>query len=412
MDYKKRIVESRIAAFTAFYKIILLTGARQVGKSSLFSHLFPTVKSVVFDPVQDIYNVRNNPDLFLQDFGKPIILDEVQFIPEILPALKRFADKSEEKGQYLLTGSQQFSIIQSITESLAGRVVILPLGIMTPHEMYDEFDETKNWFLRYLREPATFHTQQYSRLRNLPSRLEVIWRGGMPGTIGIPNDALPSYFSSYIQTYVERDIRLMENIQELSTFGKFLSLLAALSAQEINYSELGRELGITPKTAQRWLQLLTYTYQWVELSPFHMNAIKRLSSKPKGIIADTGIACYLQRISSPTALAASPAQGAFFESFCFNMLKGFCSALPLMPNFYHWRTLAGAEVDMIIELDGVYYPIKVKTATTVSRQDIRGIEAFKETYPHLNIAQGVVLYAGDAVYRVTETITAVPWDLH
>jgi predicted AAA+ superfamily ATPase len=174
---------------------------------------------------------------------------------------------------------------------------------------------------------------------------------------------------------------------------------------------LGRELGISPKTAQRWLQLLVHTYQWFELVPFHMNTIKRLSLKPKGVISDTGMACYLQRISSPDALAASPMQGAFFESYCFNMIKGFCGSLSIMPNFYHWRTLAGAEVDIIVELNGTFYPIKVKSAATISKNDIRGIKAFKATYPHLNIAKGVVIYAGDECYRVTEDIVAVPWDL-
>ncbi len=243
------------------------------------------------------------------------------------------------------------------------------------------------------------------------TRIEAVWKGGMPGIIDLPDNAITSYFSSYVQTYVQRDIRLLENIEDLSNFGRFISLLAALTAQEINFSQLGRELGITPKTAERWLRLLTHTYQWTELQPFHMNSIKRLSLKPKGMITDTGLACYLQRISSPDALAASPMQGAFFETYCFNMIKGFCATLQIMPNFYHWRTLAGAEVDIIIEIDGVFYPIEVKAATTISKNDIRGITAFKETYPHLRIAKGIVIYAGNECYRITEDIIAVPWDL-
>lgn len=410
MIYKKRIYESVVQKLSKLFKIIFLVGARQVGKSSLLEHLFPDTKTFVFDPIQDLYNVRKNPDLFLQDFGKPLILDEIQFVPELLPSLKRFADKSSDKGQYYLTGSQQLSILKNVSESLAGRVVIVPISPMTPHEMYAQFDHEKNWFLRYIKDPDTFFKISLNTLQNLPSRLEVIWRGGMPGVIDIPNNALPFYFSSYIQTYVERDIRTLENIENIAHFGSFLGLLSALSSQEINYSQLGRELGIAPKTAQRWLKLLTYTYQWSELQPFHMNAIKRLSTKPKGIISDTGIACYLQRISSPDALAASPLQGALFESYCFNMIKAFCAALPMTPNFYHWRTLAGAEVDIILELDGKFYPIEVKTATTISKHDVRGITAFRETYPNLNIAMGVVLYTGEECYRITENVVAVPWN--
>lgn len=409
--YKKRIYEQKIQEFSKLFKVLLLVGARQVGKSSLLAHLFPEIKTFVFDPIQDIYSVRQQPDLFLKDFPAPLILDEIQFVPELLPALKRFVDTSENKGQYFLTGSSQLSMLKAVSESLAGRVVIIPIGIMTPQEMYDEFDAEQNWFLDYLKNPDTFFKQRFTKINNLPTRIEAIWRGGMPGTIGLPNSVLPAYFSSYVQTYIERDVRLLENIEDVALFGTFLALLGALTAQEINFSQLGREIGIVPRTAQRWLQLLMQTYQWSELPAFHVNTIKRLSQKPKGMITDTGLACYLQRISSPEALAASPMQGAFFESYCFNMIKGFCSFLPMMPNFYHWRTLAGAEVDIIVEIDGIFYPIEVKSATTISKNDVRSLEAFKATYPHLKIAKGIVIYAGDECYRVAEDIVAVPWNL-
>jgi len=358
-----------------------------------------------------LYSIRNDPDRFLQDFPGILILDEVQFVPQILPSITRKVDLCNQPGQYFLTGSQQVSILKTVSESMAGRVAILQIGGMTPQEMYDCFDENQNWFLKYLKDPDNFFRDKLAKINNLPARLQVILRGNMPGIIDFPNDVLPTYFSSYVQTYVERDIRLLENIQDLAEFGKFVALLAALTAQEINFSQLGREVGISPQTAQKWLNLLVHTYQWSELPAFSINSIKRLSSKPKGIMSDTGLACYLQRISSPEALAVHPLQGAMFESYCFNMIKSFCSTLSLMPNFYHWRTLAGAEVDLIIELDGKYYPIEIKSATNITRADIRGIEAFRATYAHLNIQTGLIIYAGEEVYYVTSDIIAVPWDL-
>lgn len=410
MKFRPRINEDLLRDFSKLFKIIFLVGARQVGKSSLLANLFPQNKVFVFDPIQDLFNVRSNPDLFLSDFKPSLILDEIQFVPELLPSLKRYADSSDDKGQYFLTGSQQLSILKSVSESLAGRVVIIPVNPMTPHEMYSTFNKDQNWFLNYLKNPDTFFNAQLKKIDIGVTRLEAILRGGMPGIIDLPSGALGAYFSSYVQTYIERDVRYLENIKDLSTFGRFIALISALTSQEINYSQLGRELGISSKTAERWLRLLVHTYQWTELQPFHMNAIKRLSLKPKGIITDTGLACYLQRISSPEALAASPMQGAFFESYCFNMIKGFCTALQVMPNFYHWRTLAGAEVDIIVEIDGVFYPIEVKSATTVSKNDVRGLKAFRETYPNLRIAKGVVIYAGDECYHITEDVVAVPWN--
>lgn len=411
MNYKKRIYEDRIKKLSKLFKVLFLVGARQVGKSSLLDHLFPMTKVFIFDPLQDLYNARQDPDLFLNSFKPPLILDEIQFAPELLPSIKRKVDATDQKGQYFLTGSQQLSILKNVSESLAGRVAILQIGPMTPHEMYDEFDAQQNWFLSYLKNPDNVLNQQNGLLKNIPSIYEVMWRGGMPGVIELPQDALPIYFSSYIQTYVERDVRLLENIQDLSSFGRFIGLLAALTSQEINYSELGREIGISSVTAKRWLQLLIYTHQWAELLPFHTNSIKRLSEKPKGIINDTGVACYLQRISSPEALAVNPLLGALFESYCFNMLKGFCGALPIMPNFYHWRTLAGAEVDIIIELDGKFYPIEIKCKSVVSKRDASGLIAFKQSYPHLSIAQGIIIYVGQECYQVAEDIIAVPWNL-
>ena len=180
MDYKTRINEDLIKDFSKLFKIIFLVGARQVGKSTLLGHLFPQNKIFVFDPIQDLYNVKKNPDLFLSDFKPPIILDEIQFVPELLPSLKRYVDGSDTKGQYFLTGSQQLSILKSVSESLAGRVVIIPVGPMTPHEMYATFNKEKNWFLQYLKHPDTFFNNQLTTLTIKPTRIEAIWRGGMP----------------------------------------------------------------------------------------------------------------------------------------------------------------------------------------------------------------------------------------
>jgi predicted AAA+ superfamily ATPase len=411
MLYKKRIQENKIKELTNYFKVIFLVGARQVGKSSLLMHLYPDTKIFVFDPVLDQYNVRQDPDLFLNSFEPPLILDEVQFVPEVLPSLKRKVDKSGQNGQYFLTSSQQMSILKNVSESLAGRVALIKIGIMSPQEIYDQFKPQQNWFIKYLKNPDNFFRENFSPITNVPSVYQSIWRGGMPGTIELPNSALFTYFSSYIQTYVERDVRLLENVNDLAIFGRFVALISALTAQEINFTQLGRDIGIAPATAQRWLNILSYSYQWTTLTAFSNNSVKRVSGKGKGMITDTGLACYLQRISSPDALAGHPMLGAFFESFCFNMLKSFCAALDTEPNFYHWRSLDGAEVDLLLEIDGKFFPIEVKCKSNVNKHDARGITAFKQNYPHLNIQKGIIIYAGSICYPVTEDVIAVPWNL-
>src|SRR3990167_3920929 len=193
--YHSRLIEHKLARIAEFNKIVLLVGARQVGKSTLLQHLFPNVKRVLFDPVQDFYNVKNDPDLFLNNFSAPLILDEIQFVTELLPALKRHVDQSSQPGQYYLTGSQNLSMMKQVSESLAGRVSILQLGSMTPAETVNHV--TLPWLIDYLKYPAAWLHGKNILLPLSQSLFEMIWRGGLPGILGMPNELLSNYFSSY-----------------------------------------------------------------------------------------------------------------------------------------------------------------------------------------------------------------------
>ena len=200
----------------------------------------------------------------------------------------------------------------------------------------------------------------------------------------------------------------MGNIGDLSDFGRLLRLSAALSACEINTAQFGREIGINPKTARNWLRILEYSYQWLELPPYHGNTIKRISHKPKGCIRDTGLACYLMGISSPEALSAHPAFGNLFESWAACWLSRLTIQLPTPPHFYHWRSAGGAEVDIVMERDGFLYPIEIKCKTMLSRHDTQGIRAFKETYGD-KVKRGIIIYAGKECVPVSDVALAVPW---
>jgi len=406
-QYKPRHLEKKLKQYAAHFKVVLVMGARQVGKSTLLQHVFPDVKSIMFDPVQDLYGAREDPDFFLDSNPSPLILDEIQFAPELVPAIKRRVDALDSPGQYLLTGSQNLSILRSISESMAGRVGILNLEGMTAYEIFECTEQ--HWLASYLQAPASLASNIHS-LIDTPPLVRMLWRGTLPGILDMPDDVVPEYFRSYIQTYVERDIRLLENIRELSTFDRFIGLSSALCAQEINASQLGREIGVTPATARRWLDLLEHTFQWLELFPYHGNTIKRISGKRKGYWRDTGIAAYLQRISSPEALAVSPLLGSLFESWMVNTLYRLSSLLPTPPQFYHWRTSGGAEVDLVMELDGQLFPIEMKCKTALSKHDTRGIRAFRETYKSEKIAPAIIIYAGKECYQVDAFTTAVPWN--
>jgi predicted AAA+ superfamily ATPase len=206
-------------------------------------------------------------------------------------------------------------------------------------------------------------------------------------------------------------VRLLAEVADWQLFGRFLQLAAALSGQEVNHSQLGRELGLTPQTAGRWLTILVATFQWFEVPAFSGNAIKRVSSRSKGYIGDTGLLCSGQAISSPYAIGGHPLWGAIFETAAAAELRKQISLISPKPNLYHWRSYGGAEVDFLVELDGRYYPIEAKAKSIPDRRDATSITAFRKQYPALAIGPGLVLAPTDRMMQITENDFALPWDI-
>ncbi len=408
MRYINRHLEERLRRFATSFKVVLLVGARQVGKSTLLQHVFPEVRSVVFDPVQDIYGARRDPDQFLETFGTPLILDEVQYVPELLAAVKRRVDRSAEPGQYFMTGSQNLAMLKDVSESMAGRVGILQLDGLTPAEATGN-SQVASWLGSYLADPDNFaETLAEILIADVKSPLpHYLWRGQLPGLIPFDTSEVPAYWNSYVQTYVERDIRRMANIADLGQFGRFLRLCGALTGQEIVQSQLGRELGVNPKTARSWIDLLAGSYQWLELPAYSSNRIKRVSGRPKGHITDSGIACYLNGLPTPESILSSPLFGAIFESWGVSWMARQSECLPLAPTLYHWRVHSGAEVDLVLDYSGRLYPVEFKAATHLTGYDTRGISSFQKNFAQA--VTGVVFYGGRVPFRLSEQVVAIPW---
>jgi Predicted ATPase (AAA+ superfamily) len=283
MEYLHRHLENQIKRLAQKFKVILILGARQVGKSTILERIFPEAKVIVFDPIEDLYNARKDPDLFLNSYSSPLILDEIQYAPELLAALKRRVDLSEQKGQYFLTGSQNLNVLKNVAESMAGRVAILHLDTMTPLEILHQGQKV-GWLPTYLENPEQLLQKSHQVLEVLQPFTRTLWRGCFPAAIDLDDQDIPVFYKSYLMTYIDRDIRTLENIRDLHDFDRFVGLTSLLTGKELNMSQIGREIGISPPTAKKWLNLLTYTYQWFELDPFHNNAIKRLSDKKKDIL--------------------------------------------------------------------------------------------------------------------------------
>ncbi|HCJ12154.1 MAG: GTP-binding protein [Verrucomicrobia bacterium GWF2_51_19] len=411
MSFKERIISQKLASASKTFPVIVITGARQVGKTTLLKEMYgKEFDYVVFDPIIDIENARTDPSLFFNSHKTPLILDEIQYAPEIVSTLKRVVDNNRMPGQFFLTGSQQWSVMRALCESLAGRAAILEMDGFSLAELSSRVEKT--WLSDWLDSNDSFDLRAYKPFPLTGGTFGQIWKGWLPEAQIMPLENVPLFYQSYQRTYIEKDIRLLSDVSDWQLFGRFVRLIAALSAQEINYSQIGREIGIAPQTARRWMETLTATFQWVEVPAFSTNSIKKISEKPKGFLTDTGMLCCLQAIATPQVLGGHPLFGAIFETAVVNELRKQSQMLKIMPNFFHWRSHSGAEVDLVLEFNGKYFPIEIKGKTHVTKADTSGLQAFRSAYPHLPIARGLVVCTCESPYILNQDgDIALPWNL-
>ncbi len=411
MQYHSRSIEDNLNLLTKELPCVLITGARQVGKTTLLRERFGSFgEFLTFDPVQDLYGEKSDPDLFLRNHPPPLILDEIQYVPQLVPALKRYVDSHRRPGLFLITGSQQWSVMRHISESLAGRLAMLNLA---PFSLAEGADcPAGNWLPQWLEANALETPDALDHLIGgevidfIPGTS--IWRGSFPEVATLSDTAISAWMQGYVSTYLQRDVRQMLDIRDESQFGVFLSLCASLTGQEVNRSQLGRDIGLSSPTAKKWLDVLKAGMQWIELPAFSRNMLKRLSHRPKGYMADTGLACHLMRLPVATAVSGHPAYGALFETLAVTDLIKQTHAMPTPPCFYHYRQHSGAEVDLVVEYGGKLYPIEIKSTARVRPTDARGIRIFQETMNPDEVGPGIVLYAGTECLRLDENILAVP----
>jgi hypothetical protein len=409
--YKKRLLTSRLHKLSETFPVVVIGGARQVGKSTLINHAFPPgTDCVVFAPAIDVENARQDPDLFLNNHpGKPLLLDEIQYAPELVAAIKRRVDQSREPGQFVLTGSQQWEVMKSLAESLAGRAVFIDLEGFCLTEMTGQGEST-GWLASWIENPEGFVRRNHNVTSLQHTLYETLWRGFLPDATTLPLDTVADFHEAYFRTYIERDVRLLSDVSEWQTFGRFVRFVAALTAQEINYSQFGREIGISPQTARRWLDMLKATFQWFDVPAYSGNNVKRVSNKPKGFIADTGFACAAQLISSPIALGGHPMLSTLFETAVAAEIRKQCALLSPKPQIYHWRSASGAEVDLLLERDGRFFPMEVKVKSQPTKRDAQGMKALRNSYPKLDIQPGLVIAPTDRFLKISEDAFAIPWN--
>jgi hypothetical protein len=409
--HRERILTSKLLKLVKAFPVVVVSGARQVGKTTLLRHVFPDYDYAVFDPSIDLENARREPDLFLRNHPSPVVLDEIQYAPELVSAVKRQVDASgSHPGMYLMSGSQQWQVLRSLAESLAGRAAFLDLRGFSLQELAGA-GTSPCWLTRWLEDPRAFVDQaKQTNARFTGALWDWLWRGFLPRVNDLDEELVPEFWMGYHRTYVERDARMMADVEDWQQFGMFLRLVGALTAQEINYSQLGREIGMSPQTARRWLKILDGTFQWFEIPAFEGNLLKRVSSKPKGYLADTGLICHHAQINSPRTLGGHPLLGPLFETALVNELLKQAGTLSGRTGFHHWRSAGGAEVDLLVERDGVLYPFEMKLTANPSPRNASGLTAFRQAHRDLQIGTGAILCAVDRPRWITQDTAATPWN--
>lgn len=369
MEYIKRALENKFLKMNKFFKVMLLTGARQVGKTTMLKHLAADQSRtyISMDNALARELAKNDPELFFQRYKPPIIIDEIQKAPELLEQIKLLCDESEEKGQFWLTGSQKYNAMKNVRESLAGRVGILELYSLTKHETDNLiFDDTQDFSL------ATLLARQAKSLPvNIVDVFQYIWQGGMPYILQADNDERNEYFNSYIETYLMRDAAELGGITDAFKFRRFLVACAALAAEQVNYKTLADAVDISQPTAKLWLQLLQAMDIVYLLQPFANNELKRLAKTPKLYFCDTGLAAYLSMWPTADTLMTGAANGHYFENFVVMELVKTFAYQSSKVNLSYYRDSNAKEIDIIVEKDGYLHPLEVKKSANPDTREVK-----------------------------------------
>jgi predicted AAA+ superfamily ATPase len=391
----ERYIAWELKELSQTFSIIVLTGPRQVGKTSLFERYFPNYQYVSLDYSGYAESAHSRPDEFLDRYKPPLIIDEIQYVPSLLRYIKNRVDREKsKKGLYFITGSQSFPLMKSVSESLAGRAVIIPfLGFSL-----EEWDNCKE-------------------LKKVFSYQDFLWRGSFPA-LWADLDNLPDrnrWYQSYVTTYLERDVRNLLHIGQLRDFERFLRACAIRTGQILNMSDLGRDVGISPTTAREWISVLKASNQIILLEPYYRSLGKRLVKSPKLYFTDTGLALFLAGYETLDALLSSPQSGAFWENHIICQWLRWRDWKSTASGLWFWQDRTKNEVDLVIEKNQKLYPIECKRKENPDKNDVKGINKFIEMYGQGNIGSAYVACMTKATYDITKGITAVEgwkvWDL-
>jgi predicted AAA+ superfamily ATPase len=383
-----RELNKEIAAASKSFAVVVLTGPRQVGKTSLLERLFPAYSYVSLDSGSLAEMAETRPDDFLAGYPPPVIIDEVQYAPAIFRTIKNYTDQHRsQKGLFILSGSQNFMLMKNVSESLAGRAAVLPfLGL-----------SAAEWAAAY--NPAR------------PSDwLEFLWRGSYPELWADSERPMPRdrWYQGYLATYLERDLRNLLKVGSLRDFERFLRVCASRCGQTLNMSEMGREIGISTPTVKEWLSVLQASNMIYLLEPYYRSLGKRLAKSPKLYFTDTGLAAFLMGLQSADLLLNSNYAGHLWENHVVSQWLRWRDWHHPAAALWFWRDQSGNEVDLIIETNRKLFPIECKFKEKPDRHDLKGINQLIRFYGSDEISAAYIACRTSHPFNINREVAAVP----
>lgn len=387
----EREISTELKELVRTFPVVALVGPRQVGKTSILEKTFPDYTYVSLDVALNAEVAETRPREFLKEYPPPVVLDEVQYAPSFFRHIKTFVDsKKGINGLFILTGSQNFMLLENLSESLAGRVAIVPFLGLSGREWKD-----------------------FKTASELCPWYDFPWKGYFPALWANPSEA-PSkerWYQGYVSSYLERDVRNLLNVGRLRDFERFIRACAVRCGKMLNLSEVGRDVGISTPTAKQWLSVLQASNQVFLLEPYYRSLGKRISKSPKLYFTDTGLAAYLMGFSTSDALWSSREAGALWENHVINQWVRWKDWHEPSIGLWHWRDQGGNEVDLIIEKDQELIPVECKFKELPQKRDIKGIMRLKTFYGSEHVSRGFIACPIDMAFDLEPGVTAVPgWE--
>lgn len=402
MEYIKRDMERVVNDLTKEYACILVTGPRQVGKSTMLEHIDKNRNKVTLDDLQERNLARTDPEMFLKLHKTPILIDEVQYAPELFSYIKIAIDNGAEPGSFWLTGSQSYRLMNLAKESLAGRIAILNLTSLSSHEIYDNSNLTP-FDVEIDSLQSSVDNKTSASMQEIFDR---IWKGGLPALSSGKYTNRDIYYSSYLQTYLSRDVKDEIDVKDDAKFIDFIRATACRVGQELNIHSIANDVEISDDTAKRWLNMLEKSEVIFYLHPYSNNLLKRVIKTPKLYFFDTGLVCYLTKYSNAEILQNSSINGAILENYIVGEIRKSYLNSGKELFMYYFRDKQQHEIDLILETNGLLHPIEIKKTSNPTLSMIKSFDILnKSTIP---VGQGAIICMKDSLSALDSKTLIIP----